>query len=116
MTSAVNCQVRCLCAGLLIAICAFTSPAASTNSTWSARPWVADDGLPNNTVTAVAQTSDGYIWVATPVGLARFDGVRFEEFSHTNYVAEPNRGVLTLRAESSGRFCGWRWIAAPLSD
>jgi signal transduction histidine kinase/ligand-binding sensor domain-containing protein len=39
--------------------------------------WTREDGLPGNTVTAVSQTPDGYLWVGTPGGLARFDGERF---------------------------------------
>ena len=42
--------------------------------------WLREDGLPQNTVTAVVQTQDGYVWVSTYNGLARFDGVRFTVF------------------------------------
>jgi ligand-binding sensor domain-containing protein/signal transduction histidine kinase len=41
------------------------------------RSWDSEDGLPSAKVRAVAQTADGYLWVATSHGLARFDGVRF---------------------------------------
>jgi ligand-binding sensor domain-containing protein/signal transduction histidine kinase len=40
-------------------------------------PWDTEHGLPNSSVTAIAQTPDGYLWVGTYDGLARFDGVRF---------------------------------------
>src|ERR1700712_5457557 len=39
--------------------------------------WTTIDGLPQNSVNAVAQTPDGYIWVGTFGGLARFDGLKF---------------------------------------
>lgn len=39
--------------------------------------WNASDGLPSDAVYAIAQTPDGYLWIATPKGLARFDGVKF---------------------------------------
>ena len=39
--------------------------------------WQVNEGLPDNNVTGVAQTADGYLWVATHAGLARFDGERF---------------------------------------
>ncbi|HXJ75509.1 MAG TPA: two-component regulator propeller domain-containing protein, partial [Candidatus Dormibacteraeota bacterium] len=42
-------------------------------SAWLARNWQADDGLPNDTVTGIAQTSDGFLWVTTANRLARFD-------------------------------------------
>ena len=46
--------------------------------------WTADNGLPQNIVTGIAQTRDGYIWIATLDGLARFDGVRFTVFDKNN--------------------------------
>ena len=36
--------------------------------------WQIDDGLPQNSVWAITQTHDGYLWVGTQQGLARFDG------------------------------------------
>ena len=39
--------------------------------------WQTEDGLPQNSVTAVVQTRDGYLWLGTYSGLARFDGARF---------------------------------------
>ena len=44
------------------------------------RSWEIDDGLPHNRVMGIAQTPDGYLWLGTPFGLARFDGVRFTPF------------------------------------
>src|SRR6185503_18550585 len=46
--------------------------------------WTADSGLPQNSVRAIVQTADGYLWVATQDGLARFDGVRFTVFNKGN--------------------------------
>ena len=40
------------------------------------RVWQTDEGLPQNSVTAIAQSADGFLWVGTRAGLARFDGVR----------------------------------------
>src|SRR5688572_19614976 len=42
--------------------------------------WLTENGLPQNTVHSIAQTTDGYIWIGTEEGLARFDGVRFTVF------------------------------------
>ena len=39
-----------------------------------------DDGLPNQTVSAIARSEDGYLWVGTDAGLARFDGHRFRVY------------------------------------
>ena len=55
------------------------SAAVLTNGVlpYSVRAWQTDDGLPQNSVWAITQTRDGYLWVGTEEGLARFDGVRF---------------------------------------
>jgi signal transduction histidine kinase/ligand-binding sensor domain-containing protein/CheY-like chemotaxis protein/methylphosphotriester-DNA--protein-cysteine methyltransferase len=45
--------------------------------------WTTDDGLPSHTVNDLAQTADGYLWLATTGGLVRFDGIRFETFTST---------------------------------
>ena len=42
--------------------------------------WTADNGLPQNVIRGVCQTTDGYLWLATFNGLVRFDGVRFTVF------------------------------------
>jgi ligand-binding sensor domain-containing protein/signal transduction histidine kinase len=41
--------------------------------------WDTEQGLPSATITAIAQTPDGFLWVGTPNGLARFDGDRFQD-------------------------------------
>ena len=64
--------------------------------------WGTDKGLPNSTVTALAQTPDGYLWVGTPSGLARFDGVRFTAFKAQIHPALGDGGVRSLATDSSG--------------
>ena len=91
----------------ILLLAAFSSPAIGTNSPWFARAWQSDEGLPENNVTGVAQTPDGYLWVATPSGLARFDGVRFEEYAHTNFPGVPNRFVRALAKSRAGGL----WLA-----
>lgn len=39
--------------------------------------WSVEQGLPNNALTSIVQTRDGYLWLSTWAGIARFDGVRF---------------------------------------
>src|ERR1043166_3981033 len=51
------------------------------------RTWRTQDGLPESRIRALAQTSDGYLWIGTPGGLARFDGVRFVVYSRFNAPA-----------------------------
>jgi ligand-binding sensor domain-containing protein/two-component sensor histidine kinase len=68
-------------AGVWLAVCVLGTGAAegATNqfTPYAVRTWQADDGLPQNSVYCIAQTRDGYLWVGTREGLARFDGVRF---------------------------------------
>lgn len=63
---------------LFFVSCLFPA-AAATNSIgrYSVRIWQSDDGLPHNSVWAVAQGAQGYLWVGTQQGLVRFDGLRF---------------------------------------
>jgi len=44
------------------------------------RSWGTQEGMPQNSVNAVVQSRDGYLWLGTHEGLARFDGVRFRLF------------------------------------
>ena len=44
--------------------------------------WTTDQGLPQNFVTSLAQTPDGFLWVGTLNGLIRFDGVNFRSFTN----------------------------------
>ncbi len=46
--------------------------------------WNTETGLPQNSILAIAQTSEGYLWLATEEGLARFDGVHFTLFNKEN--------------------------------
>lgn len=50
----------------------------------------------------MAQTSDGFLWLATSGGLFRFDGVEFERFAGTEDVPLPSQGIYTLYATADG--------------
>jgi ligand-binding sensor domain-containing protein/signal transduction histidine kinase len=73
--------------------------------------WQTESGLPQNTVHAVLQTRDGFLWIATEGGLVRFDGQDLLTFDTTNLpqlhsnlisdLAEDDRGVLWV-ATSDG--------------
>jgi len=47
---------------------------------YSRTVWTQADGLPQDTVRAITQTADGYLWLGTEEGLARFDGYEFTTF------------------------------------
>jgi len=61
----------------LITLSLVSAEGAATASAWHPRVWQTEEGLPENSVTGVVQTPEGYLWVATHGGLARFDGARF---------------------------------------
>ncbi len=64
--------------------------------------WTTASGLPQNTITAIAQTEDGYLWMGSFGGLARFDGARFVVFDKSTTPALRNSGVHALLADRSG--------------
>ncbi len=61
-----------------------------------------DDGLPQNTVNAIAQTPDGYLWLGTEEGLVRFDGVRFTVFDRKTTPELRNNFVMALHVDRTG--------------
>jgi signal transduction histidine kinase/ligand-binding sensor domain-containing protein len=64
--------------------------------------WQERDGLPQNTVLAIAATRDGYLWVGTYEGAARFDGVRFTLFNPSNTTGIGNSMVSSLLERRDG--------------
>jgi len=64
----------------------------------SQQAWSTEEGLPQSSVHGVAQTTDGYLWIATEGGLARFDGVSFKVFHHANESAFASDDVCCLLA------------------
>jgi ligand-binding sensor domain-containing protein len=64
--------------------------------------WLTENGLPQNTVHAIAQTRDGYIWIGTEEGLARFDGVKFSVFDKQNTPAIKSNYIRSLLADRQG--------------
>jgi signal transduction histidine kinase/ligand-binding sensor domain-containing protein len=78
------------------------------------RIWRNADGLPSDSVTAIIQTHDGFLWVGTSAGLVRFDGVKFTEVklavSSTNNpicataLCEDSAGCLWIGTQQDGLF------------
>ncbi len=64
--------------------------------------WTSENGLPDSSVTAIAQTPDGYLWIGTYNGVARFDGVRFVTFDPANTPALGHARVRKLFVDASG--------------
>jgi signal transduction histidine kinase/ligand-binding sensor domain-containing protein len=72
------------------------------SSEFAIETWRTDNGLPQNTVTAVLQTRRGYIWAATYNGIVQFDGVRFKVFDSSNTKGLANSRVTTLHEDAAG--------------
>lgn len=47
-----------------------------------------DEGLPQSQVTCINQDAFGYLWVGTQIGLSKFDGVDFQNFSITDNLTD----------------------------
>ncbi len=69
---------------------------------YTRRVWQTQDGLPENTVQAFAQTRDSYLWIGTSGGLVRFDGARFVIYDRDNTAAIRDNSIFCLTAGRDG--------------
>src|SRR5438067_10674489 len=60
---------------------------------YSLDSWQARQGLPQSTVRSLAQTADGMLWLGTPAGLVRFDGLRFTIYDKHNTPSMPHQVI-----------------------
>jgi ligand-binding sensor domain-containing protein len=67
-----------------------------------------DDGLPHQLATAITQDADGFLWVGTQGGLARWDGYRFHNYlpARDEPGALPDNVIWCLHVDGRGRL----WI------
>ena len=109
-----NC--RAFAAALLL-LCGFAGIArasqtrVSPGSSYVVDVWKTADKLPDNTVLSVIQGHDGYLWVGTLHGLARFDGLHFTPFeeddlagSRIHLLFEDSRTNLWVGTDNAGIF------------
>lgn len=80
--------------------CALDPAKAPTQYVQSA--WNSEDGLPQNSVHAFAQTADGFLWMGTEEGLARFDGVSFTIFTSHASPGLKSDYIQALAADRDG--------------
>src|SRR5262245_47607690 len=64
--------------------------------------WQTEEGLPQNHVTSITQTRDGYLWLGTYEGLARFDGVRFASFHAARSTNLQSSRITSLFEDKTG--------------
>jgi signal transduction histidine kinase/ligand-binding sensor domain-containing protein len=85
--------------GVMCVFCCIIAKAQSAEtssqspSKFVIKAWSMSDGLPHLSVTALVQTRDGYIWIGTLAGLARFDGVNFKVFTPQNCSELPKSRI-----------------------
>jgi signal transduction histidine kinase/ligand-binding sensor domain-containing protein/CheY-like chemotaxis protein/HPt (histidine-containing phosphotransfer) domain-containing protein len=98
-------QVRGLCMTLLIAFGthAFALDPSLTTSQYVLDNWQITEGLPQTSAQTLTRTADGYLWIGTQEGLARFDGVRFTVFDSENEPAIPNKQISVLFLDAEQR-------------
>src|SRR3979409_1671450 len=92
----------------LIACCITSAlPASPPAPRYASRIWRTEDGLPENRIRALAQTPDGYLWIATSSGLARFDGVRFVVHTRLSTPSMVDDNIRDLAVARDGSL----WVA-----
>ncbi|PWU08401.1 MAG: hypothetical protein C5B51_07920 [Terriglobia bacterium] len=68
---------------------------------YSRTVWTQEHGLPQDTIRAISQTTDGYLWLGTDEGLARFDGYDFVIFNKDRGDL-PSNSITALEAGKDG--------------
>ncbi|WP_420237794.1 sensor histidine kinase [Telmatobacter bradus] len=103
-TLVLKCVLLLLAAWLVVAPVRAQTSSARTADEWNytAHSWQPQNGLPGETVQAFAQTPDGYLWIGTSEGLARFDGERFVLFARENTPQMRENSVFCLLAGRDG--------------
>ncbi len=90
-----------------------TAVVATGKTVWAVEPstpladlsrqtWVLENGLPQNSVQALVQTRDGFLWLGTEAGLVRFDGVGFQVFDHNSKPPLPGDDIRCLLETRDG--------------
>ncbi len=69
---------------------------------YTRRIWRVQDGLPEDTVQAIQQSPDGYLWIGTTGGLVRFDGSHFHLYDHATTPALADNSVFCVLSARDG--------------
>jgi signal transduction histidine kinase/ligand-binding sensor domain-containing protein len=64
--------------------------------------WSTENGLPQNSVHQIFQSRDGYLWIATEGGIARFNGIDFKVFNHENTPSFISDDICCFAQDSAG--------------
>src|SRR2546423_2596306 len=99
----------CLLTATLIASPLWNGLTEEPYSRFPHRIWDVHDGLPDNRVKDIIQTRDGYLWLGTRDGLARFDGKRFTVFNHANTPVFTGDDFWSLAEDTRGGLLACSW-------
>src|SRR4051812_46113144 len=69
-----------LCVGIFCIAAMLARTVGAAESDWNLRVWQPNDASPNSMITGLVQSKDGYLWVGNVNSLARFDGIKFDQF------------------------------------
>lgn len=92
-------SVALMCIGFVL----ISSAANARQTNEMVDTWLVEHGLPQHTVNAITQTSDGFLWIGTEGGLARFDGFRFKTYDRSNTPVMSTNRIRALAADSKNR-------------
>lgn len=95
------------CLALCVPPASAAPPLELADSGYLFRSWHTEDGLPENSATAIVQTQDGYLWFGTFNGLVRFNAVTFKVFHPANTPHLPSAGIVNLHADKRDRL----WVS-----
>ncbi len=91
---------------LCLATPTYASNRSASVSQYVGEYWGSERGFPDRSVTAIAQTKDGYLWIGTDKGLIRFDGLNFRLFEQASPGAFSIGGIQALQTDNEGNL----WI------
>lgn len=87
--------------------CVFLFACSLVHAKYRFDSWTAENGLPQNSVNSILQTRDGYLWLSTSDGVARFDGLRFTTFNRGNTKGIASNRFTVMFEDRAGDL----WIA-----
>ena len=96
----------------LFAVFNFLPFVLTATAQYQSETWTTETGLPQNSVTSIVQTTDGYIWFGTFGGLVRFDGIKFKIFNTINAPSIKSNRITGLFEDKNGTL----WIGTQFGN
>jgi ligand-binding sensor domain-containing protein len=72
-------------------------------SAFTADYWSVEEGLPRHSITALTQSTDGYLWIGMFDGIARFDGTSFRSFDQHSVDVLKSHSIRSIHADHRGK-------------